>query len=139
MCLLYLEHLVPLPTLDIIHLSNLDYNILSIFHNLGSPLSYRTLIVDLMKNSYIYNACIYIHSILIFTPVFIMTSGNQGQAWQFTGDIQIPDNTDKIEIVSIVGGGYQGDIAIDDLVIKCEQCMTTRYGKGTFQSKYQMT
>ena len=37
----------------------LDYNILSIFHYLGSPLSFRTLIFDLMRNFYIYNACIY--------------------------------------------------------------------------------
>ena len=35
----YLEHLVPLPLLDIIICPFLDYNILSIFHNLGSPLS----------------------------------------------------------------------------------------------------
>ena len=34
-----------------------------IFHNLGSPLCYRTLIVDLMRNFYIFNACKYIHSI----------------------------------------------------------------------------
>ena len=55
--------LVPLPILDIIHLSNLDNYIISIFHNLGIPLTYRTLIVDLMRNLYIHNACIYIDSI----------------------------------------------------------------------------
>ena len=35
-CWLYLEHLVPLPLLDIIICPFLDYYILSIFHNLGS-------------------------------------------------------------------------------------------------------
>ena len=43
--------------------TTLDYNILSIFHYLGSPLSYRTLVFDLMRNLYIYNTCIYIFSI----------------------------------------------------------------------------
>ena len=59
--LLYLEHLVPLPILDIIICPFLDYYILSIFHNLGSPLSYHTLIFDLMssRNMYLYNAYIY--------------------------------------------------------------------------------
>ena len=39
----------------------LDYYILSIFHYLGSPLSYHMLIVDLMslRNMYLYNAYIY--------------------------------------------------------------------------------
>ena len=39
----------------------LDYYILSIFHNLGSPLSYHTLNFDLMssRNMYLYNAYIY--------------------------------------------------------------------------------
>ena len=54
---LSLEHLVPLPILDVY--------ILPILHYLGSPHSYCTLIFDLMGNLYIYNACIYIHSILI--------------------------------------------------------------------------
>ena len=53
----YLEHLVPLLKLDI--------NILSILHNLGSPLGFCTLIFYLMRNLYNYNACIYIHSILL--------------------------------------------------------------------------
>ena len=44
---------------DILNMSNLDYFILSIFHNLGTPLSYRTLIFDLMMSLYIYNAYIY--------------------------------------------------------------------------------
>ena len=57
--LLYLGHLIPLSILEIIHLSISNYYILSIFHYLGSPLSYCTLIVDLMRNFYIYNACIY--------------------------------------------------------------------------------
>ena len=52
----YLEHLVPLLKLDI--------NILSILHYLGSPLGFCTLIFDLMRNLYIYSACIYIHSIM---------------------------------------------------------------------------
>ena len=56
-CLLYPEHLVPLLKLDI--------NILSILHYLGSPLGFCTLIFDLMRNLYIYNACIYFHSILL--------------------------------------------------------------------------
>ena len=57
--LLYLEHLVPLLKLDI--------NILSILHYFGSPLGFCTLIFDLMRNLYSYNACIYIHSILSIT------------------------------------------------------------------------
>ena len=42
--------------LYILHLSILDYYIVSIFHHLGSPLSYRMLIVDVMRNLYLYNA-----------------------------------------------------------------------------------
>ena len=44
---------------------HLDYNILYNLHCLGSPLGYCTLIFDLMRNLYIYNACIYIYSILL--------------------------------------------------------------------------
>ena len=74
----YLEHLVPLPILDIIHLLDLDYNILSNLHHLGSPLGYCTLIFDLMRYLNIYNACIYIYSIhacmhihtFIYTHIF---------------------------------------------------------------------
>ena len=40
--------------------SYLDINILSILHYLGSPLGLCTLIFDLMRNLYIYNACTYI-------------------------------------------------------------------------------
>ena len=43
--------------------SHLDINNLSIVHYLGSPLGYCTLIFDLMRNLYLYNACIYIYSI----------------------------------------------------------------------------
>ena len=60
--LIYVEHLVPLPILDIIICPFLDYCIhISIFHNLGSPLSYHTLILELMRsrNLYLYNAYIY--------------------------------------------------------------------------------
>ena len=46
-----LEHLVPLPILDIIICLFLDHYILSIFHYLGSPLNYHTLIFDLMSSS----------------------------------------------------------------------------------------
>ena len=62
----YLEHLVQLPLLDIIICPFLDYYILSIFHNLGSPLSYHTLIFDLMssRNMYLYNAYIYTYILL---------------------------------------------------------------------------
>ena len=42
---------------------HLDYNILSNLHYLGSPLGFCTLIFDLMRNLYIYKACIYIYSI----------------------------------------------------------------------------
>ena len=52
---IYLEHLVPLLKLDI--------KILSILHYLRSPLGFCTLIFALMRNLYIYNKCIYIHSI----------------------------------------------------------------------------
>ena len=63
----YLEHLVPLPLLDIIICPFLDYYTLSIFHNLGSPLSYHTLNFDLMssRNMYLYNA--YIYTYILFT------------------------------------------------------------------------
>ena len=44
---------------------HLDYNILYNLHCFGSPLGYCTLIFDLMRNLYIYNACIYIYSILL--------------------------------------------------------------------------
>ena len=40
--------------------SHLDIYILFIFHYLGSPLN-CTAIYDLMRNLFIYNACIYIH------------------------------------------------------------------------------
>ena len=40
--------------------SHLDINILSILHHLGSPLGNCTMIFDLMRNIYIYNACIHI-------------------------------------------------------------------------------
>ena len=52
----------PSPTshLDIIHLSLLDYYILSVFHYyIRSPLSNRILIFYLMRNLYLYNANIY--------------------------------------------------------------------------------
>ena len=45
--------------LDILNMSILDYYILSIFHYLRSPLCYHTLIFDLMRNLYLYNAYIY--------------------------------------------------------------------------------
>ena len=45
--------------------THLDINILSILHHLGSPLGLCTLIFDLMRNLYIFNACIYIYSILL--------------------------------------------------------------------------
>ena len=65
--LLYLEHLVQLPILDIIICQFLDYYILSIFHNLGSPLSYHTLIFHLMSSRIMYlnNAYIYTYILLI--------------------------------------------------------------------------
>ena len=48
--------------------SHLDINILSILHYLGSLLGLCTLIFDLMRNLYIYNACtcilIYIYTLL---------------------------------------------------------------------------
>ena len=40
--------------------SHFDINILSILHYLGSPLGLCTLIFDLMRKLYIYNACTYI-------------------------------------------------------------------------------
>ena len=61
-----LDHLVPLPLLDIIICPFLDYYILSIFYNLGSPLSYHTLIFDLMssRNMYLYNTYIYTYILI---------------------------------------------------------------------------
>ena len=69
-CWLYLEHLVPLPILDIIICPFLDYYILSIFHNLGSPLSFHTFIFDLMssRKMYLYNA--YIYTYILFKITF---------------------------------------------------------------------
>ena len=59
-----MEHLVPLPILDIIHLYIFD-----LVHYLRSPLSYGTLIFYLMRNLYLYNAYIYtLH--FIFTVYF---------------------------------------------------------------------
>ena len=40
--------------------SHLDIKILSILHYLGSHLGLCTLMFDLMRNLYIYNACTYI-------------------------------------------------------------------------------
>ena len=48
---------------------HLDYNILSNLHYLGSPLGYCTLTFDLMRNLYIYNACIHIYSILFYSRI----------------------------------------------------------------------
>ena len=56
------------------NLSILDYHILSMFHYFGSPLSYHTLIFDLMRNMYIYNACISIHSISGFSVYLLMNA-----------------------------------------------------------------
>ena len=57
---------IPLPKLDIIICPFLDYYILSIFHNLGSPLGFHTLILDLMnsRNIYLYNAYIYTYILI---------------------------------------------------------------------------
>ena len=65
----YLEHLVSLPILDIIRCPYLDYYIVSIFHYLGSPLNYHTLIFDLVSwmNMYLYNAYIYKYILLYQT------------------------------------------------------------------------
>ena len=49
--------------------SHLNIHVLSIFHYLGNPLNYYTLVFDLMKNMYSYNAFIYIHSINMKTPM----------------------------------------------------------------------
>ena len=49
---------------------HLDYNILSNLHYLLSPLGYCKVIFDLTRNLYIYNACIYIYSIV---PEVLMT------------------------------------------------------------------
>ena len=92
----YLEYLVPLPELDI--------TILSILH-LGSPLGFCTLIFDLMRNLYISNACIYIHSIpscsldfLLQTFNEVWVSGKFTTNWKQATIIAIPkpgkDNTE---------------------------------------------
>ena len=51
--------------------TTLDYYILSIFHYLGSPLSYHMLIFDLMssRNMYLYNAYIYTYILLLLYQV----------------------------------------------------------------------
>ena len=50
----------------------LDYYILTIFHNLGSPLSYHTLIFDLMssRNIDLYSAYIYTYIILEINTIW---------------------------------------------------------------------
>ena len=53
---------------------HLDYNILSNLHCLGSPFGYCTLIFDLMRNLYIYNACIHIYSILYYSRICTLLS-----------------------------------------------------------------
>ena len=53
---------------------HLDYNILSKLHCLGSPLGYCTLIFDLMRKLYIYNACIHIYSILYYSRICTLLS-----------------------------------------------------------------
>ena len=53
---------------------HLDYNILSNLHCLGSPLGYCTLIFDLMRNLYIYNACVHIYSILYYSRICTLLS-----------------------------------------------------------------
>ena len=88
----YLEHLVPLPKLDIIICPFLDYYILSIFHNLGSPLSYHTLIFYLMssRNIYLYNAYILFKSSAygVFpinpdrTPIATCVNSNKTQTYR---------------------------------------------------------
>ena len=79
----YLEHIVPLPKMDIIICPFLDYYILSIFHNLGSPLNYHTLIFDVMssRNMYLYNAYIYTYILFmkrayIFIPFYSLHFGS---------------------------------------------------------------
>ena len=59
---------------------HLDYNILSNLHYLGSPLGFCTLIFDLMRNLYIYKACIYIYSI----TYFFMHVAVYNRFWQST-------------------------------------------------------
>ena len=59
---------------------HLDYNIFSNLHCLGSPLGYCTLIFDLMRNLYIYNACILIYSILYYSRICtLLTMGRKAQ------------------------------------------------------------
>ena len=75
----YLEHIVPLPILDIIIGLFLVNYILSIFHNLGSLLSYHTLIFDLMssRNIYLYDAYIYTYILLLaYLKVWFDTNEN---------------------------------------------------------------
>ena len=64
-------YLVPLPILDFIICLFLDYYILSIFNNLGSPLSYHMLIFDLMssRNMYLYNAYIYTYILYVYVDI----------------------------------------------------------------------
>ena len=60
-CLLYLEHLVPLPILEIIICPFLDYYNLSIFHNLGSPLIIRWFLTSWARGTCIFIMHTFIH------------------------------------------------------------------------------
>ena len=73
----------PSTILDYIHLSILDYNVLSIFHYLGSPLSYCTLISNLMRN-FIMHAYIFILYYMFWNVILILTGEvpcHQSRMW----------------------------------------------------------
>ena len=85
----------PLPILDIY--------ILSILPNLASPHSYCTLILDLMRNLYICNACIYIHSIYVIqkqeTPLDLAVKENDTEAMTFL--LSVGADVDLLDQVSV--------------------------------------
>ena len=86
---------VPLPILDIY--------ILSILPNLASPHSYCMLILDLMRSLYIYNACIYIHSIYVIqkqeTPLDLAVQTNNTEIMTFL--LSVGADVDLLDQVSV--------------------------------------
>ena len=66
-CWLCLGRLVPLPLLDVVICPFLDYDILSMFHNFGSPLSYHTLNFDLMNSGSVCICGAYICACFLFS------------------------------------------------------------------------
>lgn len=51
-----------------------------------------------------------------YTTSSFVVSGNQGNSWQ-SANVSLPNGTNRVRILAIAAGGWQGDIAIDDVKI----------------------